>query len=163
MSRIRSKDTRPELLVRHYLYAHGYRYRLHVRRLPGTPDIVMRRLCTVILVNGCFWHGHTLPDGQPCHLFVVPKTRTDFWQAKIDRNQERDLLVRRELTAMGWHVIQIWECELSPSRRQQTLQRLLFTLSQIELHHFSPNTTSNNSLPGAEEPTTLLVADDTEI
>lgn len=117
----------------------------------------------MILVNGCFWHGHTLPDGEACHLFVVPKTRTDFWQAKIDRNQERDQLVRRELTAMGWHVIQIWECELSPSRRQQTLQRLLFTLSQIELHHFSPNTTSNNSLPGAEEPTTLLVADDTEI
>lgn len=168
MSRIRSKDTRPELLVRRFLYAHGYRYRLHVKRLPGTPDIVMRRLCTIILVNGCFWHGHTGDDGQPCHLFVMPKTRTDFWQSKISRNQERDQLVRRELTSMGWHVIQIWECDLSPAKRQYTLQRLLVTLSQIELHHFAPpqQATTQNTQPtplDTEEPATKLVADDTEL
>lgn len=161
MSRIRGKDTRPELLVRRFLYAHGYRFRLHVKRLPGTPDIVLRRLCTVILVNGCFWHGHTTADGQPCHLFVMPKTRTDFWQAKITRNQQRDQQVCKRLTAMGWHVIQLWECDLAPAQRQRTLQRLLFTLSQIELHHFpSP---SSQPLLEDEPPITSLVADDTEL
>jgi len=167
MSHIRSKDTRPELLVRRFLFAHGYRFRLHVKRLPGTPDIVMRRLRTVILVNGCFWHGHLTDDGSPCRLFVMPKTRTPFWQAKISRNQERDALVRRELTAMGWHVIQLWECNLSPSLRQHTLQRLLFTLSQIELNHLQPKPEAASQplslIPDEDASTLSLVADDSEL
>ncbi len=128
MSHIRGKDTRPEMVVRRYLFAHGYRYRLHEMRLPGTPDIVMRRLHTVIMVNGCFWHGH-----EGCRYFVLPRTNADFWQAKIERNKARDAEQRTELRAKGWNVIQIWECELKPSVRQATLQRLTFTLSRIEL------------------------------
>ena len=128
MSHIRGKDTRPEMIVRRYLFAHGYRYRLHEMRLPGTPDIVMRRLHTVIMVNGCFWHGH-----EGCRYFVLPRTNADFWRAKIERNKARDAEQRTELRAKGWNVIQIWECELKPSVRQKTLQRLSYTLSRIEL------------------------------
>lgn len=137
MSHIRGKDTQPELLVRKYLYAHGYRYRLHEKRLPGKPDIVMRRLHTVIMVNGCFWHGHqiTASDGtsSACRYFVLPRSNRAFWEAKIARNRERDDEDRRLLTAMGWNVIWIWECELKPAVREATLQSLLYTLSQIEL------------------------------
>lgn len=133
MSHIRGKDTKPELLVRKYLYAHGYRYRLHEKRLPGKPDIVLKRLHTVILVNGCFWHGHVLDDGTNCRYFVMPRSRTEFWQSKIARNRQRDKDVRRELTSLGWNVIQIWECQLRPSAKEATLQSLLLTLSQIEL------------------------------
>ena len=128
MSHLRGKDTRPEMIVRRYLFAHGYRYRLHEMRLPGTPDIVMRRLHTVIMVNGCFWHGH-----EGCRYFVLPRTNADFWRAKIERNKARDAEQRTELRAKGWNVIQIWECELKPSVRQATLQRLTYTLSRIEL------------------------------
>ena len=144
MSRIRAKDTRPELWVRKYLYAHGVRYRLHVKRLPGTPDIVIRRLRTVILVNGCFWHGHNtapLPfpvederGGVHCKYFVMPRSRTDFWTNKIERNRARDLEERQALQLLGWNVIVIWECQLSNAAvRQQTLMSLIRTLSQIEL------------------------------
>lgn len=133
MAAIRGKDTKPELMVRKYLYAHGYRYRLHEKRLPGTPDIVMRRLRTVILVNGCFWHGHTMSDGTPCRYFVMPKSRSDFWQAKITRNQQRDKESIQALKALGWNVIQIWECQLKTGVGEATLQSLVYTLSQIEL------------------------------
>lgn len=151
MSRIRGKDTKPELMVRRFLYAHGYRFRLHVKRLPGTPDIVMRRLRTVILVNGCFWHGHTLADGTPCRLFVMPRSRREFWEKKIYRNQERDIEVRSKLTSMGWNVISLWECDLQPKVAQMTLQRLLMTLNGIEIREMKnekckmngPTTTRN--------------------
>ena len=145
MSHIRGKDTKPELWVRKYLYAHGFRYRLHVKRLPGKPDIVIRRLRTVILVNGCFWHGHTespLPSpvedgrgGVRCKYFVMPRTRVDFWQTKIERNKARDLEDRNALKLLGWNVIVIWECQLNQAEiREQTLQSLVRTLSQIELN-----------------------------
>ena len=145
MSHIRGKDTKPELWVRKYLYAHGFRYRLHVKRLPGKPDIVIRRLRTVILVNGCFWHGHTespLPSpvedgrgGVRCKYFVMPRTRIDFWQTKIERNKARDLEDRNALKLLGWNVIVIWECQLNQAEiREQTLQSLVRTLSQIELN-----------------------------
>ena len=144
MSHIRAKDTKPELWVRKFLYAHGFRYRLHVKRLPGTPDIVIRRLRTVILVNGCFWHGHTEPPlpspvedergGVRCKYFVMPRSRTDFWQRKIERNKARDLEDRKALKLLGWNVIVLWECQLNSAEiRQQTLQSLVLTLSQIEL------------------------------
>ena len=145
MSHIRAKDTRPELSVRKYLYAHGYRYRLHVKRLPGTPDIVIRRLRTVILVNGCFWHGHISPPlpfpaedergGVRCKYFVMPHSRVEFWTRKIERNRQRDTDCRQALQLMGWNVITLWECQLSQSElREQTLRSLVRTLSQIELN-----------------------------
>ena len=128
MSHIRSKNTKPELLVRRYLFKHGFRYRVHVKKLPGTPDIVLKKYHTVIFVNGCFWHGH-----EGCKLYVLPKTNTEFWQKKIQRNQERDLAERIQLRDMGWHVIQIWECQLKPKVREEYLQGLVCTLHHLLL------------------------------
>ena len=125
---IHSKGTKPELVVRKYLFAHGFRYRLNHPRLPGHPDIVMRKYRTVIFVNGCFWHGH-----EGCKYFVLPKSRTEFWQAKIDRNRERDLEEQRKLAEMGWHCITVWECQLKPKVREKILQSLEYTLCHIYL------------------------------
>lgn len=128
MSHIRGKNTKPELIVRRFLHANGYRFRIHVKRLPGTPDIVMRKYRVAIFVNGCFWHGH---DG--CHLYVLPKSNTEFWQSKVLRNKERDQQTYVQLKAMGWHVIRIWECQLSPKLRHKYLEGLLFTLNHLML------------------------------
>jgi DNA mismatch endonuclease, patch repair protein len=128
MASIHSKGTKPELVVRKYLFAHGFRYRLNHPRLPGHPDIVMRKYRTVIFVNGCFWHGH-----EGCKFFVLPKSRTEFWQAKIDRNRERDLEEQRKLAEMGWHCITVWECQLKPKVREKTLLSLEYTLYHIYL------------------------------
>lgn len=150
MQSIRSHDTRPEWVVRRFLFKHGFRYRLQAKRLPGRPDIVMRRLGVCIFINGCFWHGHNLADGeevrevreaqrvrkvrmiQSSECCKIPKTNTEFWAAKILRNRERDARVQKELEALGWHVITIWECELRPKQREATLQRLLTLLRRIE-------------------------------
>ena len=131
MSRIRSKNTKQEIIVRKYLFSHGFRYRDNVKRLPGTPDIVLRKYRTVIFVNGCFWHGH---DG--CRYFVLPKSNVDFWKAKIERNRQRDLNDRIRLRDMGWHVIQLWECQLKPKVRQRTLEGLVYTLNKMMLLNF---------------------------
>ena len=111
MSHIRGKDTRPELVVRKSLFAAGFRYRLNVRSLPGSPDIVLKKWHTVIFVNGCFWHGH-----RGCRLFSLPQTNRRFWEDKIDRNIRRDAAVQARLMALGWKIIVIWECELDPAR-----------------------------------------------
>lgn len=126
MASIHSKATKPEMVVRHYLFAHGFRYRVNHPRLPGHPDIVMRKYRTVIFVNGCFWHGH-----EGCKLFVMPKSRTDFWQAKIERNRSRDKEEQKRLASMGWHCITVWECQLKPKVREATLQSLVFTINHI--------------------------------
>ena len=131
MSRIRSKNTKPEIIVRKYLFSHGFRYRVNVKRLPGTPDIVLRKYRTVIFVNGCFWHGH-----EGCRYFVLPKSNVDFWKAKIERNRQRDLNARIRLRDMGWHVIQLWECQLKPKVRQRTLEGLVYTLNKMMLLNF---------------------------
>ena len=128
MSRIRSKDTKPELIVRRYLHSHGYRYRINVKQLPGTPDIVLRKYKTVIFINGCFWHGH-----EGCRYFIMPKSNTVFWKKKIDRNKERDIEKRIQLRKLGWHTIIIWECELKPNNKTTTLQALDRTLNKIFL------------------------------
>lgn len=129
MAAIHSRNTKPELLVRRYLFAHGFRFRLNHPRLPGHPDLVLRKYHTVIFVNGCFWHGH-----ENCKASHLPKTNTEFWQAKIKRNRERDIEEMKRLAEMGWHCIVVWECQLKPATREQTLQSLAFTLNKIYLN-----------------------------
>lgn len=128
MSAIKGKDTKPELLVRKFLFSRGFRYRLNHPRLLGHPDIVLRKYRTVIFVNGCFWHGH-----QGCKYFVLPKTNVEFWSEKIERNRSRDVEEQRQLASMGWHCITIWECQLKSKVRQQTLESLVYTLYHIFL------------------------------
>lgn len=149
MSCIRAKDTKPEMIVRHYLWANGFRYRLNHTRLPGKPDVVLRKYRTCVFVNGCFWHGHNLCLQLNCknnqdspidysqiensECCKIPKSNTEFWVKKIVRNHERDISVQQKLAEMGWHCITIWECELKPAKRQQTLEALSFTLNNIFL------------------------------
>ena len=128
MSAIHGKDTKPEIIVRKWLWRHGFRYRLNHPRLPGHPDIVMRKYRTCIFVNGCFWHGH-----EGCKYYTVPKSNTEFWVNKVKRNKERDYRLALELARMGWHYITIWECELKPQKRESTLQSLAYTLNSIFL------------------------------
>ena len=120
MSRIRSANTKPELVLRHALWQGGYRYRINDRKLPGKPDIVLPKYRTVIFVHGCFWHGHI-----GCERFVIPQTNTEFWSSKIHKNQERDQDCWRQLEAKGWNIIVVWECEI-------TKKRLLETISHIQ-------------------------------
>jgi DNA mismatch endonuclease (patch repair protein) len=106
MSRIRSKDTKPEMLVRKALHRLGYRFRLHVRNLPGCPDIVLPRHCTIIQVKGCFWHGHACQGGR------LPKSNTAYWAPKLLKNRERDRSNERKLRRLGWSVHSLWECQI---------------------------------------------------
>lgn len=128
MSAIRGKNTKPEIVVRKFLFGRGFRYRLNHPRLPGHPDIVLRKYRTVIFVNGCFWHGH-----DNCKYYRLPKTNVDFWRKKVERNKKRDVEEQRQLATMGWHCITIWECQLKPKVRAQTLESLAFTLNHIFL------------------------------
>lgn len=127
MSRIRGKDTKPEELVRKYLFAQGFRYRKNDARLPGKPDIVLPKYRTVIFVNGCFWHGH-----EGCRYFVWPKNNAEFWKEKISGNIHRDKRNRQLLTDQGWCVIDIWECELKKNNASPTLTNLVQTLRMSE-------------------------------
>lgn len=124
MSRIRSKDTKPELLVRKFLHKNGFRYRLHVKDMPGKPDIVLPKYKTVIFIHGCFWHGH-----EGCRYFVVPKTRTEWWLNKINGNISNDIKAETDLMANGWKIIKIWECDLKKAFLNDSLDRLLTTLN----------------------------------
>jgi DNA mismatch endonuclease (patch repair protein) len=119
MSRVRTRDTAPEMLVRSILHRLGYRFRLHDRRLPGSPDIVLPRFQTVIFVHGCFWHSHRCRRGK------TPTTNVRFWSKKLRRNKQRDVRVRRELTHKGWRVIVIWQCELRNTRKLESQIRSL--------------------------------------
>jgi DNA mismatch endonuclease (patch repair protein) len=119
MSRIKGKNTLPELLVRKFLFANGYRYRLNVKTLPGKPDIVLPKYKTVLFINGCFWHGH-----EDCRYFVIPKTRTEWWLTKISDTQKRDRETENQLTDLGWKVIVIWECELKTNPFEKTIKHL---------------------------------------
>ena len=130
MSAIHGKDTKPEMVVRRGLWCRGFRYRLNHKRLPGHPDLVLRKYKTCIFINGCFWHGH-----EGCKYYTIPKTNTEFWVKKIKRNQERDLVVKHQLKVMGWNCITIWECELKPAKREATLESLAFTLNEIFLQN----------------------------
>lgn len=125
MSQIRSKDTEPEMIVRRFLFGLGFRYRLHEKKLPGKPDLVLPKYRTVIFIHGCFWHGH-----QNCKYFVIPKTRTDWWLNKIARNIENDKLNQAKLAEEGWQVITLWECMLKPKTRDNTLAHLITVLNK---------------------------------
>lgn len=120
MSRIRSKDTKPEMLVRKFLHKNGFRYRLHVKDLPGKPDIVLPKYKTVIFIHGCFWHGH-----EGCVKAALPTTRTEWWQEKIGRNIEHDKKVEAALKAAHWNILTIWQCELKRNWQGQLLSALL--------------------------------------
>lgn len=126
MSRIKGKDTKPEMLVRKFLFSKGFRYKLHDKTLHGKPDLVFPKLKTVIFIHGCYWHGH---DG--CRYFVIPKTRTDWWLDKIGKNKIRDGDNLRKLKREGWKVITVFECELKPAVREKTLNKLQKKLSGV--------------------------------
>ena len=128
MAAVKGRDTKPEMIVRKYLWRCGFRYRVNSPRLPGHPDIVLRKYRTCIFVNGCFWHGH-----EGCRYYVVPKTHTDFWIKKVARNKERDRREQQQLAHMGWHCITVWECELKKNKRERTLSSLAYTLNRIYL------------------------------
>lgn len=166
MAAIRAKDTKPEIIVRKYLWANGFRYRLNHPRLPGKPDLVLRKYKTCIFVNGCFWHGHMTAFGgvnsekrivnnedasldgadenamlelKSSECCKIPKSNTEFWVRKIMRNKTRDIEVQQKLASMGWHSITVWECELKPSKRAHTLASLSFTLNHIFLEDHKPH------------------------
>ena len=182
MAAIRSKDTKPEMIVRRGLWSRGFRYRLNHKRLPGHPDLVLRKYRTCIFVNGCFWHGHRVnlqfddlqfdnlaaPEGGNERIFnyqlsivnseccKIPKTNREFWVAKIRRNKERDREEQRRLAEMGWHCITVWECELAPKRREETLESLAFTLNHIYLQDhtvkaYEPVEEEHEQMPMAAE------------
>lgn len=143
MAAIKDKDTKPEILVRKFLFSKGLRYRLNNRKLPGSPDIVLKKYKTVIFVDGCFWHGH-----EGCKYFRLPKSNTSFWETKITRNIERDKETTQALTALGWKVIRIWECELrNKSNREAALNKLLNDITCSTVKRYS-----------VEEPDILVAA-----
>lgn len=119
MSKIRSTGTKPEEMVRKYLFSKGLRYRKNVKTLPGKPDIVLPKYKTIVFINGCFWHGH-----QDCRYFVMPKSNTEYWISKISNNINRDKTTYESLSALGWNILIVWECELKNDKRTNTLEYL---------------------------------------
>lgn len=126
MSQIKGKDTKPEMMVRKYIFSKGFRYRLHDKRLPGKPDIVLPKLKVAVFIHGCFWHGHT-----NCRYFVLPKTRTEWWLKKIERNKQLDSENLLKLKDAGWKVFTVFECKLKPNLRAKTLENLVKRLKTI--------------------------------
>ena len=161
MAAIHSKDTKPEMIVRKGLWNRGFRYRLNSPRLPGHPDLVLKKYRTCIFVNGCFWHGHKVEvrseegEVRSSDCCKIPNTRREFWVAKIKRNQERDIETQKRLAEMGWHCITIWECELKSSKREQTLKSLAFTLNKIWLEEHA---VIDKPYPQLEEENGMLKA-----
>ena len=119
MSRIKGKDTKPEVLVRKYLFSKGLRFRKNDKRYPGHPDIVLPKYKTIIFVHGCFWHFH-----ENCRYAVMPSSNVDFWKKKLNGNRLRDERNKKALTEMGWNVIVVWECQLKKDKHDQTLENL---------------------------------------
>lgn len=166
MAAIHGKDTKPEMVVRKWLWGNGFRYRLNHKKLPGKPDIVLLKYRTCIFVNGCFWHGHKLTEStvqgsrvsrfkvESSECCKIPTTNREFWVEKILRNKERDREVQQQLAAMGWHCITIWECQLRPKVREKTLESLGYTLNRIFLQDHS---VMHYKLP-EEEP--MMVAEE---
>ena len=125
MSRISGKDTKPEMIVRKFLHNSGFRYRLHVKELPGKPDLVLPKYNSVIFVHGCFWHAH-----EGCKYFKIPGTNTEFWKEKLYGNKERDENNKEILKSEGWKIITVWSCELKPNKAPETLNKLVCELKE---------------------------------
>lgn len=124
MASIKGKDTKPEILVRKYLFRRGLRYRVNNKKLPGSPDIVLKKYKTVVFVDGCFWHGH-----KGCKYYRLPQSNTEFWRKKITGNAARDYVNNIDLQLAGWHVVRIWECQVkTKDLREETLERLYRTI-----------------------------------
>lgn len=159
MSHIRSRDTKPELAVRRWLWRHGYRYRLNVKSVPGKPDIVMRPYRTALFVNGCFWHGHGINVSQMENTACckIPSSNRAFWEEKIRRNKERDERNYTTLRESGWQVIVVWECQLKARRMEHTMRQVEALLNENRLKMYrrqkpKPYTTGEeNTLPLAAE------------
>ncbi len=144
MAAIKGKDTKPEMIVRKYLFSRGLRFRVQVRKLPGNPDIVLPKYKTVIFVNGCFWHGH-----EGCKYFRLPKSNVEFWKEKIERNIKRDKESTQALFDLGWKVVRVWECELrNKANREDTLNKI-----------YNSITTSGNSGYSLEETDIPMAAE----
>ena len=120
MGNVKSKHTKPEILVRHFLHSKGFRFRIHDKKLPGKPDIKLTKYKTVVFVNGCFWHGH-----ENCRIYVMPKSNVEFWNNKIAKNISRDQIIINNLQDLGWRVIKVWECSLKGAKKEQTLNSLV--------------------------------------
>ena len=147
MAAIRGKDTKPEMIVRKYLFSWGLRYRVNNKRLPGSPDIVLRKYKTVVFVDGCFWHGH-----EVCKYFRLPKSNVDFWRHKIAMNIARDYANNVDLKLAGWNVIRIWECEIrTKAKREEVLQHLYANITKTSnIGHNQSHKIGNESM--AAEP-----------
>lgn len=152
MSKIHSRDTKPELIVRRYLFSRGYRYRKNVKGLPGTPDIVLRKYGIVIFIHGCFWHGHET-DGR------LPRSNREFWYNKIRRNKERDKRDKEALKQMGWKVMTVWECQLKPDVRRKTLLEIEHHINHTFLGRFKNSKASLYSI-SYDTPCNCLAADE---
>lgn len=120
MSKIRSKNTKPEIILRKALFAKGYRYRINYKKLPGSPDIALPKYKTAIFVHGCFWHGH-----EGCKIAHIPKSNSGFWEQKLARNKERDRLNNQEISLLGWKVVTVWECEISKKTMPTIIDMLI--------------------------------------
>lgn len=145
MAAVKGKDTKPEMIVRKYLFSQGLRFRVQVRKLPGTPDIVLPKYRTAIFVNGCFWHGH-----ESCKYFRLPKSNIEFWKEKIERNIERDKESELALLDLGWNVIRVWECELrNRANREETLNKIYTNITSSDGSGYSFEETD---VPMAAEP-----------
>lgn len=145
MAAIKGKDTKPELIVRKYLFSRGLRFRVQVRKLSGNPDIVLPKYKTVIFVNGCFWHGH-----EGCKYFRLPKSNVEFWKEKIERNIERDRESMQALLDLRWKVIRVWECELrNKANREVTLNKIYNSITSADRIGYSFEETE---VPMAAEP-----------
>ncbi|MBX2950629.1 MAG: DNA mismatch endonuclease Vsr [Crocinitomicaceae bacterium] len=129
MSRVKNKDTKPELLVRKFLFTNGLRYRLHDKKLPGKPDIVLPKFKTVVFIHGCFWHGH-----EKCKYAALPQTRIEFWGDKIERNKQRDAQNLLLIKDKGWNVLTIFECDLKKEKQQTTLSTILYKIRNNDQH-----------------------------
>lgn len=143
MARIKSSDTKPELIVRKYLYSRGYRYRKNVKRLPGSPDIVLKKYGIVIFIHGCFWHGHDTH-------FHMPKSNVEFWEQKIRRNIQRDEENREQLKRMGWNVLTVWECQLKSATKKQTLLEIEYFINHSFLSRKRPKNPVPYSIDSAQ-------------
>lgn len=151
MAKIRSKDTKPEWIVRRYLFSRGYRYRKNVKGLPGTPDIVLRKYGVVIFIHGCFWHGHEADKN-------IPISNHEYWKNKIEKNKSRDKKNIEALKQMGWSVMTVWECQLKSAVRQKTLLEIEYHINHAYLERFRQKPGKPYSI-GQEKEASSMVAE----